>query len=517
MASPLLKDVSEFPDQKARGPAPEPTSREASVIVVGGGFSGLGLGVHLRRRGIRDFLILDRNPQFGGCWWDNTYPGVACDVPSHLYSFSFRQNPNWSRRFAPGAEIQDYLETVAEEEELNQHYRPSTNVTGARWDADTNQWHVKTDQGDYVCTYLIMASGHLVDPKLPEIPGIEDFPGEVLHSAAWDHSVSVEGKRVAVIGTGASAIQVTPEVAKVAEKVTVFQRTPAYLVPRHDTEYSAAQKRTFARSTEALALERANLFWENEQMYPLMRMTPSARAMALKMANDLRDELVDDPEIRAQLTPDYEPGCKRILLAEDFYRAFNRDNVELEDSALERVEGATLISAAGNEVEADVIILCTGFDVSEPKYARVVFGEDGRSLSEHWGEGETPGWTMFERGFPNLVAVNARNTGLGHNSLIYIIESQVESVASLIDWALREKVERLEINDDAADKWRQRISELSDNTVWTSDGGCGAWYIDERTNELTALWPGYAWDFRRRMQEIGPELFDARPTATPSA
>lgn len=508
MTKALLDNINEF-EFKDRGQSvPTADAKDVSVIIVGGGFSGIALGAHLRRRGINDFLILDRNGQFGGCWSDNTYPGVACDVPSHLYSLSFRPNPRWSRVFSKGPEIRDYLEDVAREEHLDEHYRTNTNMTGAHWDSETKRWTVETSQGTYTGQFLITATGHLIDPKLPNIDGLAEFPGAVLHSAAWDHDVDIEGKKIAVIGTGASAIQLTPEVAKVAEHVTVFQRTPAYLVPRHDHEYTGAQKRTFERSSEALREERANIFWNNEQVYPAMRLDAFTQGMILKQANDLRHRLVEDTEIRQKLTPDYEPGCKRMLLAEDFYKAFNRDNVDLEDSALDHVEGSTLVSANGTRVDADVIVLCTGFDVAEPKYAKVVYDEQGRSLSERWGEGAIPGWTMFERGFPNLVAINARNTGLGHNSLIHIIESQVSAVAKLIEWATDNDIDRLEITEKSQEEWNGELAEKTAGTVWIDEGGCGAWYIDPRTKQLTALWPGYAWDFRRTMEGVGPELFE---------
>ncbi|APT85257.1 flavin-containing monooxygenase [Corynebacterium aquilae] len=467
------------------------------VLVIGGGFSGIALGRGLLQQGITDFLIIDRNHQFGGCWSDNTYPGVACDVPSHLYSFSWRPNPDFSRVYGTGPEIRQYLEDTALELGLDQHYRPGENLESATY--RDGGWDVKTDQASYRCTVLITATGHLIDPKIPDT----DFAGEVLHSAAWDHSVDLAGKRVAVVGTGASAIQVVPAIADTAAEVTVFQRTPAWIIPREDRAYTEAEKRTFARVPEALEAERAYRFWHGEALYPAMRGHAGTQAMLKKLADAHRANLIEDEALREKLTPTYAPGCKRVLVANDFYHALNRDNVELVASALDHAQGHTLVAADGTTIEADVLIFCTGFDVAEPVYAEKVFNDRGESLSQAWGRGDVLLHTLFAPDFPNLIAVNARHTGLGHNSLVHIIETQVDAAMQALKW----NAATFQARRDAHDAYAHKLAEMAQGTVWTEGGGCGAWYVDGRTNTLTAVWPGFAFELRQQLREIPQQHF----------
>lgn len=486
---------------------PDATTRHASVIVIGGGFTGIAVATLLKRRGIHDFLILDRNDGFGGCWRDNTYPGVACDVPSHLYSLSFNPNPNWSRVYSPGGEIKAYLENTAEKEGLLAHYRPNTSLEGAYWQADKNQWRIETTQGEYTAQFLLTATGHLVDPKLPEFDGMDGFEGAILHSARWDHSIDLTGKRIAVIGTGASAIQVFPEMAKIGSQVTIFQRTPAWIIPRPDRPFTEAEKRQFARHPESMQTERANLFWHAEQKYGLMRQDPNIISMTTATANKHR-EIVADPVVREKLTPKYAPGCKRILVSNNYFPTFNQDNVHLEDSALSHFEGNTLVAKSGARYEVDAVVFCTGFDVSEPVYAKKVFNADGKSLSDVWGQGGVPVQTLYEQDFPNLIVVNARNTGLGHNSLVYVIESQAAAVADAITWAKQNQVATFSVKEQPRRDWEENLKRMTEGTVWVANGGCGAWYIDQRTGNLTALWPSLAYDFRSQVQGFDPEQFE---------
>lgn len=487
-----------------------PTGHHAEVIVTGGGFSGVGVGGLLRRRGHRDFLIIDRNPQWGGCWYDNTYPGVACDVPSHLYSLSTELNPDWSHAYGRGPEIRDYIAAAAHNEGLDEHYRPNTEMTDARWDPADSQWHLSTADGEYTCRFLVTGSGHLVDPRIPAIPGIAGFDGPILHSARWDHSVDLTGKQVAVIGTGASSIQVTPRVAEVAEHLVVFQRTPAYVIPRHDPEYTDIQKRTFRRHPGELQRERDDHFWQAENLYGAMRLVPAMQEFVKKTALTHLEKSVEDPETRKALTPSYTPGCKRILINDDYYKAFNRPNVTLEASALASVDGSTLVAASGNRHEIDVIVLCTGFTVSQPIYAAHVHDSSGMTLADVWGRGGAPTHTLAQRGFPNLFTVNARNTGLGHNSSIHIIESQAAAVVQALDYVHDNGYTVIEPTEEADRHWNEWLRNWSQGTVWTSDGGCSAWYVDERSGQLTAIWPDYAYDFRAQNGHFDPKWFEFR-------
>lgn len=485
-----------------------PTGNHAEVIITGGGFSGICLGGLLRRRGHRDFLIIDRNEDWGGCWLDNKYPGVACDVPSHLYSLSFELNPDWSHAYGRGAEICEYLKAAAHNEELDEHYRPSTTMEEATWDAENNLWHIQTPKGEYTCHFLVTGSGHLVDPKIPDIPGIDGFPGMILHSARWDTSMDLTGKRVAVVGTGASSIQVTPAVAPMAGQLIVFQRTPAYIMPRIDPAYSETEKKTYRRHPDEMQRERDDHFWQAEALYGAMRLIPAMQAHVKKLTLNHLESLVEDPKIRQLLTPTYTPGCKRILISDEYFKAFNRANVTLEPSALASVEGSTLVSANGERYEVDAVILCTGFAVSQPIYAAHVRNEKGETLADVWGKGGAPTHTLAQRGFPNLFTVNARNTGLGHNSSVHIIESQAAAVVQAVDYCHDTSRTVLEPTAEADKAWNDWLREWSRDTVWTSDGGCSAWYVDDRTGQLTAIWPDYAYDFRVQNGHFDPAWFD---------
>ena len=324
---------------------PAPRDESAEILIIGSGFAGLGMGAQLRRHGREDFLILDRAQQVGGTWRDNTYPGAACDVPSHLYSFSFAPNPQWSGFYTPGPEIQDYLVRFSEDEGLTPHLRLGADMLEAHWDPETERWTVRTPRGTYTARWLIMGTGHLADPRLPDVPGLDAFEGEVIHSARWDHTVDLKGKRVAVIGTGASAIQIIPELAATAAELVVFQRTPAWVTPRVVKPYSAAVRRMFERAPHTMQRERDDIFWFAESNYAQRRGVPAALDQVRAQALGHLAAAVSDPELRERLTPRYLPGCKRVLVSNDYYPAMARDNVTLEDSALDRVEGSRPLRA----------------------------------------------------------------------------------------------------------------------------------------------------------------------------
>ena len=354
---------------------PAPRDESAEILIIGSGFAGLGMGAQLRRHGREDFLILDRAQQVGGTWRDNTYPGAACDVPSHLYSFSFAPNPQWSGFYTPGPEIQDYLVRFSEDEGLTPHLRLGADMLEAHWDPETERWTVRTPRGTYTARWLIMGTGHLADPRLPDVPGLDAFEGEVIHSARWDHTVDLKGKRVAVVGTGASAIQVIPELAATAAELVVFQRTPAWVTPRVVKPYSAAVRRMFERAPHTMQRERDDIFWFAESSYAQRRGVPAALDQVRAQALGHLAAAVSDPELRERLTPRYLPGCKRVLVSNDYYPAMARDNVTLEDSALDRVEGSRLFGVSGHGYEVDVVVLCTGFEAAQPPFAeRVVLG-----------------------------------------------------------------------------------------------------------------------------------------------
>jgi cation diffusion facilitator CzcD-associated flavoprotein CzcO len=476
------------------------------VVIVGAGFAGIGAGIRLKRRGIHSFLILERAEEVGGTWRDNDYPGVACDVPSHLYSFSFRPNPDWSSVFSPGDEIQRYLVESAHDEGLAEHLRFGTNLLDASW--RDGLWHLTTSAGALTAGAVIMACGRLSEPRIPQVPGIGGFTGELFHSARWRHDVDLTGKRVAVVGSGASAIQIVPRLAEVAAEVVVLQRSAPYIVPRDERRYTDAERGLFRRMPDELGDYRSDLFWKAEEAFAQRSGDPASTARARQRALSHLAAQVPDPVIRELLTPDYEIGCKRVLISNDYYPSFSRANVRLERSALSGVDGGSLITANGARHEVDVAVLATGFHSAEQPYAALVHGRGGLSLAEHWADGMTAHASTVVHGFPNLFVLNGPNGGLGHNSAIYMIESQLDYVLGALQFAGEELV--LEVSEAAELDYTATIGELAAGTVWTA-GGCESWYLDPRNGRLTLLWPDFAHAFRAANGEFDPGSFDAVP------
>ncbi len=484
---------------------------DVEVLVVGAGFAGIGLGIRLARAGRRSFAILERAEEVGGTWRDNRYPGVACDIPSHLYSFSFRPKPDWSRVFAPGDEIREYLRECVREEGIGPHVRLGTEALEARWDEEEGRWRVRTNRGDWRARVLVLAAGRLADPRVPDLPGLAAFPGRSFHSARWPEGASVAGARVGVVGTGASAVQLLPHVVREAADVVVFQRSAPYVVPRRDRVYSREERELFARDPDALPELRSRLFWRAEEAFP-QRLGAPGRIDALRdLARSHLESHVADPVLRAALTPDYEIGCKRVLLSDDYYAALQEPHVRLEPSALERVEGLRAIAASGRAHELDVLVFATGFQSTRPPYARRVVGRRGELLSEHWSHGMRAYASTVVHGFPNMFVLDGPNASLGHNSAIFMIETQVEYVLGALAH-LDASARPLEVSAEAEDAYTREIDAASADTVWVR-GGCTSWYRDESSGRLTLLWPDFAYAFRDRNGRFDPSPFvpDAAP------
>lgn len=485
------------------------TQIETRTLIIGSGFAGLGMGVQLKRRGDDDFLILERAGDVGGTWRDNTYPGAACDVPSHLYSFSFRPNPDWSRVFSPGPEIQSYLQDTAHEEGLREHLRLNQNMEHARWDETEGRWHVLTPDHEYIAKFLITGTGHLADEAYPNIPGLDSFTGEKFHSARWDHSVPMEGKRIGVIGTGASAIQIVPEMAEIASELVVFQRTPSYIIPRGERAYTEGERRLFRRNPESITALRSELFWGGENTFAQRRAIPQFLEAGKKLALDHLSSQVPDPELRAKLTPDYEPGCKRVLISNTFYPALQSPVTTLESSALASVDGSTVTAASGAEYELDVLVFATGFEATEPPYAKLVHGRGGLNLSTHWEQGMQAYDSVTVAGFPNLFSINGPNTSLGHNSIVYIIESQIDYILGAMDYMTATGAEIIEPTPEAEEAYVRSIQDNAVGTVWL-DGGCSSWYVDQRSGRLTLIWPDFGYAFRDANGTFHSEGYELR-------
>lgn len=474
--------------------------RHTAVAIIGAGFAGLGAAIQLERAGRADFVVFERGPAIGGTWRDNVYPGVACDIPSHLYSFSFMPNPAWSRRFAPGAEIREYLEACAATAGVTDRIRLNDGMLEAAWIDD--RWLIHTDQGVWTADSLVIACGRLTEPKLPPIHGLEEFVGPVLHSARWDASIDLRGRKVAVIGTGASAVQLAPELARDSEVVLV-QRTPAWVLPRGDHEYSSDEQAAFDADPMLIDAIRREVTLAGEALVPQRQGDLDALDWAQARALAHLHAQVLDPVLRSALMPDYELGCKRAVFSDDFYPAISSGAIRLEPSALVGVRapahsssGGVLVAASGREHEVDAIVFATGFESVEQPYASRICGIDGERLSEHWAGGMVSVASTMVAGYPDLYILDGPNASLGHNSSILMIEAQLDY---LLD-ALRHRDETgrpLTPSAAAEAAYTRQIDEAAAGTVWLT-GGCRSWYVDSVSGRLALLWPDTVDAFRER-------------------
>lgn len=463
------------------------------VLVVGAGFGGLAAAMALHHAGIDDVVIVERAPRLGGTWRDNTYPGVACDVPSHLYGFAAHPNPDWSGLYAPGAEIRAYLERVAAAERLHPQF--DSPMTGAVWDAATERWRVEIGGGDprtIEAAALVLACGRLTEPALPAVPGLGAFEGPAFHTARWNHDVDLADLRVAVVGTGASAVQVVPELARIA-RVTLFQRTPAWIVPRGAHAYSIAERDRFAADAQALERLRDELFRDGEERFASRSGASEAADAARRTALAHLAGQVRDDALRQALTPDYAFGCKRVLLSDDFYPALDSGAARLVPAALARIEGRTLVAADGGRHEVDAIVFATGFVSSRQPYAALVRGERD-TLDAHWSGGMTSFASTAVSGFPNLFVLGGPNASLGHSSAVLMLEEQAGYVAR----TLARRAGVLRVRPEAEAAYSAEIDRAAASTPWIA-GGCRNWYVDERSGRLTLLWPGTVEAFRERI------------------
>ena len=468
------------------------------VAIVGAGFAGLAMSVALRHAGRNDIVVLERADDVGGTWRENTYPGVACDVPAHLYSLAAHPNARWSRTFAPGGEIQAYLRDVAAREGLGDRLRLRTPLLGAWWDAAGSLWRLDTGADEpLLARSLVLACGRLTEPHVPDIPGLESFGGPIFHTARWDHGVDLTGQRVAVVGTGASAVQLVPELARRAGHVTLFQRSPAWIVPRGGDDIAEADREYLATHPGDLARLRADLYAEGEQRYASRSGDAAASAAARAVALDHLHAQVADPALRAVLTPDYAFGCKRVLLSDAFYPAVASDAVTLEPTALAAVDGSTLTAASARSHDADVLVLATGFASTQQPYADLVHGEE-ETLAAHWAEGMTSFGSTVVAGFPNLFVLNGPNASLGHNSAVLMAEEQAAYVVRALCERDRRSAPVLRVRPEAEAAYTDEIAAAAASTPWLT-GGCRNWYVDDRSGRLTLLWPGTVQAFRERL------------------
>jgi cation diffusion facilitator CzcD-associated flavoprotein CzcO len=480
------------------------------VAIVGSGFGGLGAAIRLKREGIDDFVVLERADDLGGTWRDNTYPGCACDVPSHLYSFSFAPNPNWSQTFSRQSEIWEYLRRTAREHGIDPHIRYRHEVTGADWDDQARLWRIQTSAGELTAELLIAAPGPLSDPKLPDIPGIERFEGKIFHSARWDHEHSLHGERVAVIGTGASSIQLVPKIQPLVAQLDLYQRTPPWIVPHRNRRLSKREQLLYRLFPPAQRAMRAAVYWARE-LFVIGFMHPREGAFGERMALRHLHSQVEDPALREQLTPRYRMGCKRVLISDDYFPALTQPNVDLVTGAISAVKPRSIVTADGQQRAVDTIILGTGFHVTDQPIADRVRGLSGHSLAEVWQGSPQAYLGANIAGFPNLFMLVGPNTGLGHTSIVFMIESQLNHLIDCVRYMARERIEVIDVRERAQELYNQRLQRELRGTVWNS-GGCASWYLDA-TGRNTTIWPGFTWPFRKRTRHFLPEDYHLRTRA----
>ncbi|WP_354699377.1 Baeyer-Villiger monooxygenase [Paraconexibacter sp. AEG42_29] len=473
------------------------TPQRIRTAVIGAGFSGLGAAIALRRAGHHDFVVLERSPDVGGTWWDNTYPGCRCDVPSNLYSFSFLPNPDWPETFSPRGEIQRYLRRCAEDEGVLPHIRFGVSLDRAAWDEDAVAWRLQTSDGELLAERLITGTGGLVEPKLPEIDGLDSFAGRVVHTARWDHSLDLAGKRVGVIGTGSSSIQVIPELAKVAGHLDVFQRTPAWVLPHMNRRTSRLERALFRRFPVTQRADRAFTTVYMEVGNLIMTRRPGLfRTLEAISRWHLKRQLPDHPQLHAKLTPDYRLGCKRITLSNHYLRTFGRPHVELVTEGMVAVDAGGITTRDGVRHELDVLVLGTGFQVTEMPAAARVVGRDGRTLQDVWSGSPEAYLGTTVAGFPNLFTLLGPNTGLGAGSIVTMIEAQLDYAVACLDAMDTHRLATIEPREDVQHAFNVDVQQRSQGTVWLS-GGCSSWYLADDGRNVT-LWPDLMAAFEKR-------------------
>ncbi|HET9918602.1 MAG TPA: NAD(P)/FAD-dependent oxidoreductase [Ktedonobacteraceae bacterium] len=472
------------------------------IAILGTGFSGLGMAIRLKQQGEEDFVVLEKSMDIGGTWRDNTYPGCACDIPSHLYSFSFALNPYWSRAYSSQREIWNYLRRCAKRFGILPHIQWNSELQQAGWNESDQCWHITTSQGQLTADILILGNGPLSEPSLPSIPGIEGFEGVLFHSAQWRHDYDLTGKRVAVIGTGASAVQFVPHIQPQVDHLSLFLRTPPWILPRLDHQIPSWQRALYRILPITQRLVRGRIYLRNELIALALVHRPAMLEDPMRIARRYLEKQIADPALRAKLTPQYVMGCKRILLSDDFYPALTKPNVEVVSDRIREVRVHSIVTEDGNVYEVDVIICGTGFHVTDTSFAHAIHGRGGQSLAERWQAGPQAYLGTTVSGFPNLFLLIGPNTGLGHNSMVYMVESQLSYILDALRLMDKRHLRAMEVKAEDQEAFNAEMQRRLIGTVWLS--GCASWYLDAHGRNTT-IWPGFTFEFRHRTRR-----FDAR-------
>ncbi|MCO5248063.1 MAG: NAD(P)/FAD-dependent oxidoreductase [Chitinophagales bacterium] len=477
------------------------------VVIVGVGFAGIGMGIHLKKNGIDDFVMVEAEDGPGGTWRVNTYPGAACDVQSHLYSFSFEPYPNWSRMFGLQEEILQYQEDCCEKYGLYPHCTFDTRVTHALYNDDKGTWTVQTDTGKiYEAQFLVSGTGGLSKPAFPAIKGREKFKGDSFHSAQWNHTVSLKGKRVAIIGSGASAIQIVPSIVDEVAHLDYYQRTPSWVLPKPDRAIANIEKSVFKALPATQQMMRGGIYALMESRGLGFVVSPKIMSVAKMVGIMHINRYIKNPSLRGKVTPDYEMGCKRILMSNDYYQAVAKENVEVITDPIDSIDENGITTVDGLQRNVDVIVYCTGFHASEDVLQYDLKGKNGLDLNDLWVENDPEAYLgTTVSGFPNLFIMVGPNTGLGHNSMIYMIESQINYIIKAIHYMDRKSVQTIDVKPAVQEKYNKEIQARLDKTIWSS--GCQSWYLN-KNGKNTTLWPGFTFEYRVRTRLFDPNKYE---------
>ncbi|HKP62127.1 MAG TPA: NAD(P)/FAD-dependent oxidoreductase [Polyangiales bacterium] len=486
---------------------------EIEILIVGAGFAGLGMGIRLRQAGLDNFLILEQSAGLGGTWYDNRYPGAACDVPSHLYSYSFENNPNWTRDYGSQREILGYLERCADKYGVRPHMRFRRKVVSARFDEERGVWSVQTEDGrTYTARVLIASCGSLSIPAYPQLPGMSTFQGPLFHTARWRADAALEGKRVAVIGTGASAVQIVPELVKRAQKVSVFQRTASWVLPKLDGPIDEARRARFAAHPWLQTLARRWRYWQLEAIAPTLTGRPGFMGIGRLMEGHALRYLasqVRDPALRAKLTPQHRVGCKRILLSNEYFSALQQPNAELVTSPIRELTPGGIVTEDGAEHGFDAIVFATGFNAAETYAPFPLRGRGGEELTDRWKQGAEAYLGTTVSGFPNFFMLGGPNTSLGHSSVVFMVEAQVAYILDAVRVLRARGLKSLDVQRATQDEFNESLGKRLSQTVWAR-GGCCSWY-QTRSGRITTLWPGFTFEYRLRTRKFDAHNYDLEP------
>lgn len=481
-------------------------TQTTQVAIIGSGFGGLAMAIRLLQANIHDFIILEKASEVGGTWRENQYPGAACDVQSHMYSLSFAPKTDWSKRYAEAPEIFDYIQDLIQQFDLKKYIQFNQEVVATHYDEEQFNWHLTLKNGQKIdAQFVIFASGPLHVPQIPHIKGIEKFKGEVFHSSQWNHAYNLNQKNVASIGTGGSAIQYIPEIAAKVQNLYVLQRTPAWVIPRDERAYNALDKKLFQRLEWFRKLHRARLYWSNEsRVVPIVK--PQIMKYGQKLAETFIKFQVKDSETAKKLIPNYVMGCKRILISNKYFPTFNRENVELITDAIQEITEDSIITKDGKTRKIDCLIYGTGF-ITDPRIYLKSFdcyGENGIELKQTWKDGAESFYGVNTKGFPNLFQLLGPNTVLGHNSVIFMIESQVNYILQLIQMVEKTQTQAVAVKDEIQDQFNDNVQKQLSGTVWQS--GCVSWYQQDGGKNFS-LWPTYTWKFWLETRKVNPSNF----------